>query len=200
MRSCRQPSAVVGGEAGGGGCGVGRRGGKPGSGRVDRLVQVRTGALRQNRFPSLALRASQQRGARCARWGRRGETPLQSSCQGDRRRGRATPAGAWAARFEACRPRWIRALGRHEVEPGRELRRQRARALAPVKQLRHRGPPREVGAEIANQWRGGNHGRKSTPGGDNPGPGVESARERALTQKVNACIFLSTSPARGQSP
>ena len=41
------------------------------------------------------------------------------------------------------------ALGRHEVEPGRELRRQRARVVAPVKQLRHRGPPREVGAEIA---------------------------------------------------
>ena len=62
------------------------------------------------------------------------------------------------------------ALGRHEVEPGRELRRQRARVVAPVKQLRHRGPPREVGAEIANQWRGGNHGRESTPGRDNPGP------------------------------
>jgi|LakMenEpi03Aug12_release.lakeMendotaPanAssembly.Ray.scaffolds.fasta_scaffold203426_4 hypothetical protein len=60
----------------------------------------------------------------------------------------------------------------YEVEPGRELRRQRARVVAPVKQLRHRGPPREVGAEIANQWWGGNHGRESTPGRDNPGPGV----------------------------
>jgi hypothetical protein len=30
--------------------------------------------------------------------------------------------------------------------------------------------------------------------------GVELTRERALTQKVNACIFLFASPARGQSP
>jgi hypothetical protein len=41
-----------------------------------------------------------------------------------------------------------------------------------VKQLRHRGPPREVGAEIANEWWDGNHGRESTPGRDNPGPRV----------------------------
>jgi len=44
-----------------------------------------------------------------------------------------------------------------------------------VKQLRHRGPPREVGAEIANQWQGGNHGRESTPGRDNVGPGANAA-------------------------
>ncbi|NBR62631.1 MAG: hypothetical protein EBT86_13625, partial [Actinobacteria bacterium] len=46
----------------------------------------------------------------------------------------------------------------------------------------------------------GNNGHESTADRDNPGPGVESTRERALTKKVNACIFLLTSPARGMSP
>ena len=57
-----------------------------------------------------------------------------------------------------------------------------------------------VVASITNQSQGGNHGRESTPDRDNPGPGVESTRQRALTQKVNACIFLFVSPAQGISP